>query len=46
VPSAKLTALFQQRWVQAEYQERAALRNMAGAGYKLQDFKIYAQGTT
>lgn len=43
VPSAKLTALFLQHRVQAEYQEHAALRIMAGAGSKLQDFKTYAQ---
>lgn len=46
VPSAKLTALLLRHGVQAEYQEHVALRIMAGAGYKLQDFKIYAQGTT
>lgn len=30
----------------AEYQEHTTLRITAGSGYKLQDFKIYAQGTT
>lgn len=29
----------------AEDQEHAASRITAGAGYKLQDFKIYARGT-
>lgn len=46
MPSAKLTALFLQHPVQAEYQAHEALRIMAGAGYKLHNFKIYAEDTT